>query len=119
MPQGTIADHVYKTPPMFEFRITGWDVPPAQMVSCKTTLVITGFGNTVTIRSLEVPEQRVGAGPVGIIVYFTSAGTVAPAGSDNVALIGPEPEPANPVTVPDVTVAVHSKLVFSTSEVGI
>lgn len=56
-----------------------------------------GIGSTVTIIGTAIPEQFVGAGPVGVTVYVTVPGVVP--GLVNVCEIGvpePAPEPVMP-----------------------
>jgi hypothetical protein len=104
---------------MFEFSITGTVKSPAHIVCERTAFVTEGRGLTVTTILPGVPEQNVGAGPVGVITYVTCPVVVAPNGRSRMSLIGPEPLAVNPVTVPMVSDAVQVKVEPETLATGV
>ena len=92
-------------------------VPPLQKVSVAGAAVTIGVGRTVTTKLNGLPTQNVGVGPFGVITYVTEPSFVPEL--TKISFIGPDPLTVNPVTLPLVNDAVHSKVVPVTAEVGV
>ena len=82
--------------------------------------ITTDRGSTVTSKLEGVPGQKVGVGPVGVMVYLTTPAEV-PVFTKVVLMLAPEPGVEIPVMVPpagDVSItADHAKVLLATDEV--
>jgi hypothetical protein len=100
-------------------RLTRVVVPPEQIVCPVSESLTLGIGFTVTVTTTGSPGQRVGSGPVGVMVYLTVPGTKEPTGNVRTSAIGEVPDPGfAPVTPPVVPLTIQLKLVPVTLETG-